>query len=117
MTVTKRTNAGTNNGMDMQFLVDVDDRSARGIATTINREIRAGRLEPGDRLPTVRELAVLLGISPTTVSEAWQLLGRFGSIDARGRHGTYVRDAKKPAGPQRYRSVVNRSGEIGRAHV
>ncbi len=94
----------------MQFLVDVDDRSARGIATTINRAIRSGRLEPGERLPTVRELAVLLAISPTTVSEAWQLLGRFGSIDARGRHGTYVRDGKKPAGPQRYRSVVNRSG-------
>jgi DNA-binding transcriptional MocR family regulator len=94
----------------MQFLAELEDRSAKGIATAINREIRSGRLQPGDRLPTVRQLATLLGTSPTTVSEAWQVLGRFGTIDARGRHGSFVRDGKKPAGPQRYRSVVNRSG-------
>ena len=94
----------------MQFLAELGDRSAKGIATAINREIRSGRLQPGERLPTVRQLASLLGTSPTTVSEAWQLLGRFGTIDARGRHGSFVRDGKKPVGPQRYRSVVNRSG-------
>jgi DNA-binding transcriptional MocR family regulator len=96
--------------IEMQFLAELGDRSAKGIATAINREIRSGRLQPGERLPTVRQLASLLGTSPTTVSEAWQLLGRFGTIDARGRHGSFVRDGKKPAGPQRYRSVVNRSG-------
>ena len=58
--------------------------------------ITAGALPVGERLPTVRELASALGVSPTTVSEAWQSLAAVGAIDARGRQGTFVR---QPTGP------------------
>ena len=46
----------------------IDNRTPRGIAAAVNRMIRDGRLVPGDRLPTVRDLAAELGVSPATVS-------------------------------------------------
>ena len=68
------------------------DRSPKGIAAAVHRLIRAGKLEKGDRLPTVRDLAKELRVSPATVSEAWQALGAVGAIRARGRAGTFVQD-------------------------
>jgi DNA-binding transcriptional MocR family regulator len=83
----------------------VDDRSPRGIAAAVHRMIRAGEVEQGDRLPTVRDLGVALGVSPATVSEAWQALGAVGAIHARGRAGTFVRDVAEPTRPTRYLGI------------
>ncbi len=68
----------------------MDDRSARGIAAAVSRLVTAGSLPSGARLPTVRDVARELGVSPTTVSEAWQSLLRAGAIQTRGRSGTFV---------------------------
>jgi DNA-binding transcriptional MocR family regulator len=68
----------------------VEDRSARGIAAAVSRLVTAGSLPGGSRLPTVRDVARELGVSPTTVSEAWQSLLRAGAIQTRGRSGTFV---------------------------
>lgn len=83
----------------------VHDRSPKGIASAVHRLIRAGRLESGDRLPTVRDLARELGVSPATVSEAWQALAAVGAIQARGRAGTFVRDTGEPSRPSRYLGI------------
>ena len=68
----------------------VEDRSARGIAAAVSRLVTTGKLAAGTRLPTVREVARELGVSPTTVSEAWRSLTRAGAIQTRGRSGTFV---------------------------
>jgi DNA-binding transcriptional MocR family regulator len=68
----------------------VDERSARGIAAAVGRLVNAGDLPAGARLPTVRDVARSLGVSPTTVSEAWRSLIRAGAIQTRGRSGTFV---------------------------
>lgn len=60
------------------------------IATAFARRIRSGEWMPGDNLPTVREVATGLGVSPATVSSAWKILGRAGLVAARGRAGTVV---------------------------
>ncbi len=70
----------------------VHDRSARGVAAAVGRLITGGQLPAGMRLPTVRSVARELGISPTTVSEAWRSLANAGAIKTRGRSGTYVLD-------------------------
>ncbi|MEO5723793.1 MAG: PLP-dependent aminotransferase family protein, partial [Ilumatobacteraceae bacterium] len=80
--------------------------SARGIAAAVGRLITAGDLAEGTRLPTVRELSRALGVSPTTVSEAWQTLAAVGAIDARGRQGTFVRRPTGEGSPIRYRRVA-----------
>jgi len=89
-----------------------DARSARRIAAVIGRMITAGQLPVGGRLPTVRELSARLGVSPTTVSEAWRSLADVGAIEARGRNGTYVRPPTGPGGPRRYRRITEGPGHF-----
>lgn len=45
--------------------------------------IAGGRLAPGDQLPSVRSLAVSLGVNPMTVSKAYNLLEREGILTRR----------------------------------
>lgn len=52
--------------------------------------VRDGRLAPGSRLPTVRELAVELGLAPNTVARAYRELETAGILETRGRQGTFV---------------------------
>lgn len=85
--------------------LSVDEPSPRGIAAAIARLITTGDLAPGDRLPTVRALAAQLGVSPATVSHAWQTLAGAGLIVSRGRSGTFVRAAPREWLPLRYRSL------------
>ncbi|MFJ4654935.1 PLP-dependent aminotransferase family protein [Nocardia sp. NPDC088792] len=75
----------------------LDDRSAAGIAAAVSRRIRSGALAPGTRLPTVRELARELKVSPATVNQAWRALAATGAIVARGRAGTFVGTAAQAA--------------------
>lgn len=90
----------------------VDDRSARGIAAAVSRLVTDGALQHGERLPTVRALARQLGVSPTTVSEAWQVLADAGAIDTRGRLGTFVVGPPSAPGPRRYRSMSEVHGRF-----
>ena len=74
--------------------------------------ISAGQLADGSRLPTVRDLARRLGVSPTTVSDAWRSLADVGAIETRGRNGTLVRRPKGPGQPRRYRRVTEGPGHF-----
>ncbi len=77
----------------MQILTSaIEQRTPAGIAAALGRLIASGRLKAGDRLPTVRSLATELGVSPATVSHAWQALASAGLIVSRGRNGTFVRE-------------------------
>ncbi|MFU8839902.1 MAG: GntR family transcriptional regulator [Nitriliruptoraceae bacterium] len=49
-----------------------------------------GELRPGDRLPTVRALAVQLDVAPNTVARAYRELEQAGMVETRGRHGTFL---------------------------
>ena len=84
----------------------VEDPSPSGIAGAIARLIASGDLAPGDRLPTVRELAAQLGVSPATVSHAWQALAGVGLIISRGRSGSFVRAERTTWLPPRSRSLT-----------
>ncbi|MDX2376655.1 aminotransferase class I/II-fold pyridoxal phosphate-dependent enzyme [Microbacterium sp. LRZ72] len=70
--------------------LDFGDRSPPSIASALSRAISEGDLAPAARLPTVRQLAAQLGVSPATVSAAWQALSRAGLIVSRGRAGSFV---------------------------
>jgi DNA-binding transcriptional regulator YhcF (GntR family) len=52
--------------------------------------IRDGRLSPGTRLPTVRELAGQIGLAVNTVARAYRELEAAGVLETRGRYGTFV---------------------------
>lgn len=74
-----------------QWFVDrLHDHSARGLTRQISALIQSGTLPVGTRLPSIRDLAFGLGISPATVSIAWSDLRKRGIISGRGRRGMYV---------------------------
>jgi GntR family transcriptional repressor for pyruvate dehydrogenase complex len=53
--------------------------------------IEQGWLEPGDQLPSERELSEQLSVSRSTVREAVQLLEALGVVEVRHGSGTFVR--------------------------
>jgi DNA-binding transcriptional MocR family regulator len=63
----------------------------REIADAIAREIKTGRLKPGERLPTQRELATQLGVTLTTVTRAYAEADRRGLVRGEVGRGTYAR--------------------------
>lgn len=52
--------------------------------------IAAGQLRPGDQLPTIRQLAVDLGVNYNTVARAYMELERAGVITTQRGRGTFV---------------------------
>jgi DNA-binding transcriptional MocR family regulator len=92
----------------------VSDRSARGVAAAVSRLVNSGELPAGSRLPTVRAVARELGISPTTVSEAWRSLARAGAIQTRGRSGTFVLTPAVPRQRLRYARLTTSPATLPR---
>ncbi|MBK8175927.1 MAG: PLP-dependent aminotransferase family protein [Rhodospirillales bacterium] len=76
------------------WLPDLTERSAplyRGIADALAEDVGAGRLPPGARLPTHRDLAFALGVTVGTVSRAYAEAERRGLIGGEVGRGTFVR--------------------------
>ncbi|MFF4448497.1 GntR family transcriptional regulator [Streptomyces sp. NPDC001502] len=73
----------------------IDRRS--GIATYVQivqqtkQALRLGLLEPGDKLPTAREVVEATAINPNTVLKAYRELEREGLVEAKRGLGTFIR--------------------------
>jgi len=63
---------------------------ASEIVTSIEDGVRRERIPHGAVLPTVRNLAATLKVSPTTVAAAYRTLRTRGMLSAQGRRGTRV---------------------------
>ena len=61
------------------------------IADALARDIASGLLKPGERLPTLRELAQALQVTPGTVNRAYGEAQRRGLLQGEVGRGTYVR--------------------------
>lgn len=57
----------------------------------IERQEQSGALKPGDKLPSLRKLSSLFGISVPTVKQAYIELERQGTISARPQSGYYLK--------------------------
>jgi GntR family transcriptional regulator len=80
----------------MQFTIDSQSGVPfyRQIIDQIQFAIADGRLRCGDRLPTVRQLAVDLKINPNTVARAYQELEIKGVVNTQMGTGTFIGDEK-----------------------
>ncbi|MGZ5237996.1 MAG: FadR/GntR family transcriptional regulator, partial [Caldimonas sp.] len=68
----------------------VAERLSDRLAARLGDEIDAGRLRPGDRLPTEQRLADAHGVSRTVVREAVHQLKSRGLVRSRQGSGVYV---------------------------
>ena len=74
--------------------IQLDFRSGLPIYIQITEQIRAmvasGILQPGDQLPTVRQMATDLRVNFNTVARAYRLLDETGLISTQQGRGTYI---------------------------
>lgn len=88
------------------FSVDAADPTPiyAQLERAIRAAIAAGQLSSGDRLPTVRQLAVDLRINANTVAKVYAELERAGVVATQRGVGTFVRDpSETPGGKQSQR--------------
>src|SRR5215467_4582003 len=78
----------------MPFKLDPGDPTPiyAQLERAIRAEIAAGRLSPGSRLPTVRQLAVDLRINANTVAKVYSELEHGGVLSTQRGVGTFVRE-------------------------
>jgi DNA-binding transcriptional regulator YhcF (GntR family) len=62
----------------------------RQVVDNLRSLLVEGALQPGDSLPTVRELGLELGVHFNTIAEAYRLLAAEGWLDLRRRRGAVV---------------------------
>lgn len=60
------------------------------LITQIKKAVADGELDPGDSLPSIRQLAADLDLNSKTVAKAYRLLERDSVLQARGYRGTFV---------------------------
>src|SRR6185436_15676067 len=98
-------------------LVVLEPRDPTPIYAQLDRGLRAaiatGRLQPGDQLPTVRQLAVELSINANTVARVYAELERDSVLETRRGVGSFVAATPGQARPpaehtKRLRAFVTR---------
>jgi GntR family transcriptional regulator len=62
----------------------------RQVIHLIKLEILSGRLDDGDQLPPIRELAKILKLNPNTVAKAYYTLEEEGFIESKKGSGNWV---------------------------
>jgi len=76
--------------MDFQLDVKSGVPFYRQIIDQVKIAVASGKLEAGNRLPTVRQLAVDLSVNPNTVSRAYTELELTGLVETQMGSGTFV---------------------------
>lgn len=81
-------------------MINIDSRSGKAIyeqiVDGIKEDILKGILQPGDKLPSVREMASMITTNPNTVSKAYAELERQRIIETLRGRGTFVSMSYKP---------------------
>lgn len=80
--------------------ITIDHRSGVPIYIQIMDQVRLavanGQLQPGDQLPTVRQMAADLRVNWNTIARAYRLLDEAGLISTQQGRGTYIWEKPTP---------------------
>jgi GntR family transcriptional regulator len=78
----------------------------RQIADQIRSHSATGALAPGDRLPSVRQLARELAVNPNTILHVYERLTAEGLLERRQGDGTYLSQSLSPARVKAQRQLL-----------
>ncbi|MDT5124703.1 MAG: hypothetical protein QOH54_347 [Mycobacterium sp.] len=70
----------------------------KAVVDALATDIRAGKIPPGTRLPTHRELAAREGLALVTATRVYAELAAMGLVSGETGRGTYVRETSLPPG-------------------
>ena len=110
---------------DEMFAFQLNEHSGvpvyRQLMDQVQGGIAAGRLNPGDQLPTIRQVAVDLAINPNTVSRAYREMEIRRILDTQQGTGTFVAEQQTESSPAQRRQqlsqliteFVSRAGSAG----
>jgi GntR family transcriptional regulator len=70
------------------------------LAQQVRQAVRLGILQPGDQLPTVKDVVGSLAINPNTVLKAYRELDHEGLVEGRRGVGTFVASAPPTPPPE-----------------
>jgi GntR family transcriptional regulator len=91
---------------------------SRQIAQQIGSLCAAGSLAPGDRLPSVRELARDLGVNQNTILRVYERLCGDGLLEMRQGQGTFVAlAAKVNASPGQRKRLIEELRQLARQGI
>lgn len=83
------------------------------IVSALRTLVVSGAFQPGDQLPTVRQLAMDLGVHHNTVAEAYRLLAQEGWLDLkRGRGAMVLKRLSPPPTPEAEKQFARRLNEL-----
>jgi GntR family transcriptional regulator len=81
--------------------LNLDFRSPLPLFEQLKGQIRllalSGVLQPGDQLPSIRQLAVQLTVNPNTVAKVYRELEQEGLLETRQGRGCFLAASGKPA--------------------
>lgn len=60
------------------------------IAERVNRQVVRGELKAGDKLPSVREMAMNTGVNPNTIQRTYSELERLSVVETKRGQGTFI---------------------------
>jgi len=95
----------------MAAFISIDQNDPTPLYAQLEREIRVGiatgNIEPGQQLPTVRQLAVDLRVNANTVARVYLALEREGVLTTKRGVGTFVAEgvSEKTHAPHRERRL------------
>lgn len=101
------------------MLIRIDADSSRPlfeqVAASVRADVLTGRLGPGDRLPSAKELAGALEINLHTVLRAYQQLRDEGLVDLRRGRGAVISASAAPLAElsQDIAALVTRAAALG----
>jgi GntR family transcriptional regulator len=83
---------------DVRFSFQLNPHSGvplfRQLIDQVQGALAAGRLKPGDQLPTIRQVAVDLAINPNTVTRAYREMEIRGLLETQQGTGTFIAEQR-----------------------
>jgi GntR family transcriptional regulator len=99
--------------VNLSIKLNDTDPVYRQIADALRRLLVEHKLEPGEMLPPVRELALDLALNFNTVAQAYRILAQEGWLDLRRHRGAQVLNRATPlAGNVEEESFLRRLHEL-----
>ena len=82
------------------------------IVSEIERYVSLGILKPSEKIPSVRNMALDLGINPNTVKKAYDILEERGVIVTLSTKGTFISDSIDKVKKAKEKELLNRINDL-----